>query len=176
MPGHGNPLSTLYNDVIWNHICNSSLPLTREVILNHTNLVSKVHKLHSRHRLAQRVCYLLICSDILKLHFSLLHHISDIMVLDLDMLGLVMKHQVLQQLHQIQVASNSRSNNPTNIFQSHTSSLLAEHAAIYSASAVLSTTLVFFLLNHEIIADPKLKQHLDVLFRSATLPAQYELV
>jgi hypothetical protein len=49
---------------------------------------------------------------------------------------------------------------------------LAGHAAMYSASAVLRAILDCFLLCHEIIADPKLKHHSEVLFLSATLPAQ----
>jgi hypothetical protein len=43
-------------------------------------------------------------------------------------------------------------------------SQLAEHASIYSTSVVLREILDFFLLCHEIMADPKLKQHLEVLF------------
>ena len=51
-------------------------------------------------------------------------------------------------------------------------SQLVEHAAMYYASVVLRAILDCFLLCHEIIADPKLKQHLEVLFLSETLPAQ----
>jgi hypothetical protein len=69
----------------------------------------------------------------------------------------------------IKVTSNSRSNNHASNFRSHTTSLLAKHVAIYYASVVLSATPVCFLLSHQIIADPKLKQHPDVLFRSVTL-------
>ena len=36
---------------------------------------------------------------ILELHCSPLYHIHDIVILDLDMLRLVMEHQVLRQLH-----------------------------------------------------------------------------
>jgi hypothetical protein len=55
-------------------------------------------------------------------------------------------------------------------------SKLAEHAAMYSASAVLREILDCFLLCHEVMADPKLKQHLEVLFLSEALPAQFESV
>jgi hypothetical protein len=43
---------------------------------------------------------------------------------------------------------------------------------MYSASAVLRAMLDCFLLYHEIMADPKLKQHPEVFFLSETLPAQ----
>jgi hypothetical protein len=55
-------------------------------------------------------------------------------------------------------------------------SQLVEHAAIYSASIVIRAILDCFLLCHEVMADPKLKQHLEVLFLSETLPAQSESV
>jgi hypothetical protein len=55
-------------------------------------------------------------------------------------------------------------------------SQLAEHASMYSASVVLSAILDGFLLYHEIMADPRLKEHPEVLFLSKTLPAQSESV
>jgi hypothetical protein len=78
--------------------------------------------------------------------------------------------------HRIKVASISRSNRPINNFQSHIVLQLAEHTTMYSASAVLRVMMDCFLLCHEIMADPKLKQHLEVLFFSATLPSQSESV
>jgi hypothetical protein len=63
-----------------------------------------------------------------------------------------------------------------NIFQIHIASQLEEHAAMYFASIVLREVLDFFLLSHEIMADPKLKQHPKVLFLSETLPAKSESV
>jgi hypothetical protein len=45
-------------------------------------------------------------------------------------------------------------------------------AAMYYASAVLWAMEPYFLLDEEIIAEPK--QHPDVLFRFATLPAKSE--
>jgi hypothetical protein len=83
--------------------------------------------------------------------------------------------------HRIKVALISKSNKMVNNFQSHIASQLAEHVAMYSApehatmysaSVVLRAMLDCFLLCHEIITDPKLKQHLEVLFLSETLPAQ----
>ena len=35
----------------------------------------------------------------LELHYSSLHHIPDMVILDLDMIRLVMEHWVLRQLH-----------------------------------------------------------------------------
>jgi hypothetical protein len=72
------------------------------------------------------------------------------------------------------VASISRSNRSVNTIQSHTASQLAEHATMYSASVVLRAMLNCSLLCHEVMVDLKLKQHLEVLFLSKTLPAQYE--
>jgi hypothetical protein len=50
-------------------------------------------------------------------------------------------------------------------------SQLEEHATMYYASAMLRAMLDCFLLCHEIMADPRLKQHPEVLFLSETLPA-----
>jgi hypothetical protein len=74
--------------------------------------------------------------------------------------------------HRIVVASISRSNRSVSNFRSHIASQLAEHAAMYYASVVLRAMLDCFLLCHEIMVDPKLKQHPEVLFLSETLPAQ----
>jgi hypothetical protein len=79
--------------------CNSSIPLTRDILLYHTKLLFEVHKLQFQHRLSQHVNYLLICSDILELHCSPLYHISDIMVPDLDVIVLVMEHRFLYKIH-----------------------------------------------------------------------------
>jgi hypothetical protein len=55
-------------------------------------------------------------------------------------------------------------------------SQLAKHVAMYSASAVLRAILDCFLLCYEVMADPKLKQHPEVLFLFEALLAQSELV
>jgi hypothetical protein len=55
-------------------------------------------------------------------------------------------------------------------------SQLEEHASMYSASVVLSAILDGFLLYHEIMADPRLKEHPEVLFLSKTLPSQSESI
>jgi hypothetical protein len=71
--------------------------------------------------------------------------------------------------HRIAVALISKSNRPVSNFQIHIASQLAEHATMYSASVVLREKLDCFLLCHEIMVDPKLKQHPEVLFLSTTL-------
>jgi hypothetical protein len=55
-------------------------------------------------------------------------------------------------------------------------SQLVEHAVMYFSSIVLREILDFFVLYHEIMVDPKLKQHPEVLFLSETLPTQSESV
>jgi hypothetical protein len=55
-------------------------------------------------------------------------------------------------------------------------SQLAVLAAMYSASADLSAMEVYFLLSHDIITDPKLKQHPKVLLLSVALLAKFESV
>jgi hypothetical protein len=60
------------------------------------------------------------------------------------------------------------------VVSTHLHSQLAILTPIYSTSVELSATEVLFLLNHVIIVDPRLKQHLKVIFISTTLPSQYD--
>jgi hypothetical protein len=53
-------------------------------------------------------------------------------------------------------------------------SQLAEHVAMYSAYVVLRAILDCFMIFHEVMVDPRLKQHYEVIFLSEGLPAQYE--
>jgi hypothetical protein len=55
-------------------------------------------------------------------------------------------------------------------------SQLAKHVVMYSSSVVLREILDCFLLFHEVMVDPGLKQHPEVLFLSETLLAQSESV
>ena len=64
----------------------SSLPLGRNLDLVNTKLLPKVLKLHSSQWICQHISYLFVHRNILELHCSPLHHILDIVVLDLDML------------------------------------------------------------------------------------------
>ena len=74
------------------------------------------------------------------------------------------------------VTSISSLNKLANNFWSHTASLQVEQAAMYYSFVMLSEILVYFLLNHEIMLDPKLKQQPELLFLSLALPSQYESV
>ena len=63
-----------------------SPPLGRNLDLKYTKLLSEVFKLHSSLWLGQHIGYLLVRRNILELHCSSLHHIPDIVVLDLNVL------------------------------------------------------------------------------------------
>ena len=58
--------------------------------MENTKLLPEVLKLHSGQWLGQHINYLFIGRNILELHCSSLHHILDIVILDLDVLQLVM--------------------------------------------------------------------------------------
>ena len=73
-------------------LTDSSLPLGRNLDLENTKLLPEVLKLHFGQWLSQHIIYLFVCHNILELHFSSLHHILDIVILDLDVLQLVMEH------------------------------------------------------------------------------------
>ena len=67
--------------------------------LDNPKLVLEVLKLHSRQRLGQDIDYLLVCRNILELHYSSLHLLLDIVIFDPDMHQHVMEHRVLQKIH-----------------------------------------------------------------------------
>ena len=77
----------------------SSFPFGGNLDLENTKLLPEVLKLHPSQWLRQHISYLLLCRNILELHCSPLHHIPDIVILDLDMLRLVKEHWILWQLH-----------------------------------------------------------------------------
>jgi hypothetical protein len=80
-------------------VSSGSLPLLREVLSDYTKLVSEVLKLHTRHRLSQDICNLLICANILELYSSLLYHVTNVVIPDLYVLCLIMEHWVLCHLY-----------------------------------------------------------------------------
>ena len=80
-------------------LTDSSLPFGGNLDLENTKLLPEVLKLHPSQWLRQHISYLFICRNRLELHCSPLHHILDIVILDLNMIRLVMEHRVLQQLH-----------------------------------------------------------------------------
>ena len=67
-------------------LTDSSLPFGRDLDLENTKLLPEVLKLHSGQWIFQHISYLFIRRNILELHCSPLHHIHDIVVLDLDIL------------------------------------------------------------------------------------------
>ena len=73
----------------------SSLSLGGNLDLENTTLLPEVLELHSGQWLHQHISYLFLCQNILELHCSSLHHIPDIVILDLDMLRPIMKHWIL---------------------------------------------------------------------------------
>ena len=64
----------------------TSVPLGRNLDLENTKLLPEVLELHPSQCLHQYISYLFLCCNILELHCSSLHHIPDIVILDLDML------------------------------------------------------------------------------------------
>ena len=81
-----NPLTI--SEWLWD----SSLSLGGKLYLEDNKLLLEVLKLHPSQWLCQYISYLFLCRTILELHYSSLHHISDIVILDLDMLQLLMEH------------------------------------------------------------------------------------
>ena len=73
-------------------LMDSSLPFGRNLNMEKIKLLLEVLKLHSSQWLRQHISYLFVRRNILELHYSPLHHILDIVILDLDMLRLVMEH------------------------------------------------------------------------------------
>ena len=73
----------------------SSLSLGGNLYLENTKILPKVLELHRSQWFCQYIIYLFLRCIILELHCSPLHHIPDIVVLDLDMLRLVMEHWIL---------------------------------------------------------------------------------
>ena len=62
---------------------------------DHTKLVHEVLELSPQQWLGQHACNLLLDSHVLEPHYSPLHHIPDIVIFVLDMLRIVMEHQIL---------------------------------------------------------------------------------
>ena len=73
------------------HLLESSLPFGGNLDLENTNILPKVLKLHPSQWLRQYINYLIVLHNILELHYSPLHDIPNIVILDLNMLRLVME-------------------------------------------------------------------------------------
>ena len=82
---------TCSSEWIWD----SSLSLGGSLDLENTKSLSEVLKLQPSQWLLQYISYLFLSCNILELYCSPLHHIPDIVILDLDMLRLVMEHWIL---------------------------------------------------------------------------------
>ena len=80
-------------------LTNSSLPLGRNLDMENTKILPEVLKIHYGQWIGQHISYLLVHHNIQELHCFSLHRIPDIVIFDLDILRLVMEHQVLRQLH-----------------------------------------------------------------------------
>ena len=63
--------------------------------MENTKLLPKVLKLQPSQWLGQYISYMFLHRNILELLCSPLHHIPDIVILDLDVLQLVMEHWIL---------------------------------------------------------------------------------
>ena len=73
----------------------SSFSLGGNLNLENTKLLPKLLELQPSQWLHQYISYMFLRCNILELHCSPLHHIPDIVILDLDMLQLVMQHWIL---------------------------------------------------------------------------------
>jgi hypothetical protein len=75
-----------------------TLPLNEGDILHHAKLVSKVYKLLPRQRFGENVHNFIICGYVLELYCSLLYHVSDEVIFDLNVRRPVMKYRIVQKL------------------------------------------------------------------------------
>ena len=82
---------TCSSEWIWD----SSLSLGGNLYLENTKLLPEVLELQPSQWLRQYIIYMFLYRNILGLHYSPVHHILDIAILDLDMLRLVMEHWIL---------------------------------------------------------------------------------
>ena len=81
--GMAQPLYlTCSSEWLWD----SSLSLGGNLYLENTKLLPELLELYPSQWLHQHISYLFLRCSILELHCSLLHHIPDIVILDLDML------------------------------------------------------------------------------------------
>ena len=74
---------------------NKSIHFGGKLDLENNKLLLEVLKIHPSQWLRQHISYLFIHHNILDLHCSPIHHIPNIVILDLDMLRLVMEHWIL---------------------------------------------------------------------------------
>ena len=70
----------------------SSFPFGGNLDMENTKILPEALKLHPSQWLRQHINYLFLRRNILELHCSPLHHILDIVILDVNILRLVMEH------------------------------------------------------------------------------------
>ena len=71
-----------------------SFPLSRD----HTKLAPEVFKLHHGQWFGEDICRLFFCRNILELHCSLFHHVSDVAIFDPDVFRPIMEYWVFGHL------------------------------------------------------------------------------
>ena len=98
-----NPLTTTE----W--LTDSSLPFRGNLDPESTMLLLEVLKLHAGQWIHQHISYMFIHCNILELHCSSLHHIHDIVELDLHVVRIVMEHGGFLQLHKTLIVTEDTS-------------------------------------------------------------------
>ena len=73
-------------------LMDSSLPLGGNLNLENTKILPEVFKLHYGQWLSQHISYMFVSRNMLEIHCSSLHHIPNIVILNLNMLRPVMEH------------------------------------------------------------------------------------
>ena len=74
------------NSTMSERISDSLPPLRGNLDLENTKFLPEALKIHSVHWLGQHISYLFVHRNILELHYSYLHRIPDIVILDLNMI------------------------------------------------------------------------------------------
>jgi hypothetical protein len=74
-------------------------PLSYGGILHEAKSLTKVLELRPGKWLGEDICNLLVCRKVLHMYCFPLHHISDVMVFDLNMFRFIVKHVILGELH-----------------------------------------------------------------------------
>ena len=102
-----------------------------------------------------------------------LHHVSDIMIFDLNVFQSIMKHRVLKEIYiQLWLSSQDPYHDQVNISEDCEATLLHTLNATYSASVVLKATEFCFLIHQETMVNFTVRQQPNVLFQSIVLSTQ----
>lgn len=71
--------------------------LTWEGHIHQSKLLSKDLELPFQKSFGKYICYLIISINVMESHKSSLHHVSNVVIVDINMLRLVMKYMILSQ-------------------------------------------------------------------------------